>query len=349
LAGVDAHARLGYRQATDPYEDVVFARVPGYETSFRAFVNHVILTRTLTGDAAEDASIVIAALRNGQVFTSIDSLAALSAFEAKATSGQAAATPGAYLDVTGPVAIEAAIAAPAGTTLAVWRNGELLYETREPALRIDVGTEPGAYRIEARLPDGPHNDTPPMPWLVTNPIYVGLRDVHARAGLVAPAPATERAPVVTDAWTAEASAGSQSTLARATLADGTPVLEWQFALAGGARASQYAAMQFPIASGGLRPYDRVQLRARSDQPRRIWAQLRTSSAAGAERWGRSFYVGDDLSPIELRFEDFRALGSTTGTTPPLERIESLLLVVDTVNATPGSLGRLAISDLWFAR
>jgi hypothetical protein len=345
IAGADAHARLGYRQATDPYEDVVLARWPGYDVSFRAFVNHLILRQPLTGDASGDAETVLEALRDGQLFTSIDSLAALTAFEAKATSGDAAATPGAYLEVTGPVAIEAAIAAPSGTTLALFRNGELLYETVQPALRVDVGRDPGAYRIEARLPD---SDSRAMPWVVTNPIYVGLREAHARAAQPAPLPVRERTAVATDAWTAEASEGSVSALAPVTLDDGTPGLEWQFGLAGGVRGSQYAATQFPI-RGGLTGRDRLLLRAQSDQPRRISVQLRTPAAAGAERWGTSFYVGPELAPVELRFADFRAVDPGSAAVPPLSRVDSLLLVVDTVNTAPGSRGRLAITDLWFAR
>lgn len=346
IAGADAHARLGYRQATDPYEDVVLARLPGYDVSFRAFVNHLILRRPLTGDANADADTIIAALRAGQLFTSIDSLAGLTAFEAKATSGQAAATLGAYLEVTGPVAIEAAIAAPSGTTLALFRNGELLYETRDPALRVDVGRESGAYRLEARLPT---SDLSAPPWLVTNPIYVGLREAHARAARAAATPPVkERTAVATDAGTAEASEGSQSTLAPVTLEDGTPGLEWQFVLADGVRGSQYAAMQFPV-QGGLTGQERLLLRARSDQPRRIWVQVRTSAAAGAERWGTSFYVGPELAPVDLRFADFRPFDSSSAAPAPLGRVDSLLLVVDTVNAAPGSRGRITITDLWFAR
>ncbi|MCA1583747.1 MAG: hypothetical protein LC791_02885, partial [Acidobacteria bacterium] len=34
LAGADAHARLGYRQTVDPYDDRVLARIPGYASSF---------------------------------------------------------------------------------------------------------------------------------------------------------------------------------------------------------------------------------------------------------------------------------------------------------------------------
>lgn len=342
IAGSDAHARLGYRQATDPYEDRVIARVPSYEVSFRAFVNHVILGAPLSGDAAADARSVIAAVREGHMFTSIEAFARLGAFESRAVSGNVAAVPGGYLEITAPVAIEAGIAAPAGTTLSVVRDGELLYETREPKLRIDVGGQPGAYRLEARLPSQSRGA---IPWVLTNPIYVGLAQSHRQAS-ARPAPtAASRTPIATYSWTAEASTGSSSALGPVTFPDATPAVEWQYSLAGGPRGSQFAAMRFPI-TAGLAAHDRLQLRARSDRPQRVWAQLRAASSS--ERWGLTFFVGQDLEQHELRFEDFQPFAGAAGPLP-LERIDSLLLVIDTLNTAPGSAGRVAFTDLWFAR
>jgi hypothetical protein len=346
IAGADAHARVGYRQASDPYEDRVLARLPPYEVSFRAFVNHVILSQPLTRDAAADATLILAAIREGHMFTSIDSLAGLGAFEAKATGGGAAATPGAYLDVMAPVAIEATIAAPSGTTLTVLRNGEPVYETREPALRIDIGRETGVYRIEARLPT--QSGATPVPWLLSNPIYIGMRDAHRQAAAVPPLPpVTVRVPIATEAWTAEASPGSTSVLASITLEDGTPAIEWRFGLAGGTRGAQYAAMSFPIATG-LTAGQLLQVRARSDQPRRLWAQVRAASETGGQRWGRSFYVAPELTETTLHFGEFRPFDGAAAA-PSLARVDSLLLVVDTTNTAPGSAGRIAFTDLWLAR
>jgi hypothetical protein len=344
IAGADAHARLGYRQASDPYEDRVLARVPSYEVSFRAFVNHVILAAPFVGEAVADARALTAAVREGHMFTSIASFAQLSAFEARALSGHAASVPGGYLDISDPVAIEAAIAAPAGTTLSVVRDGELVYETVASQLRIDVGRQPGAYRIEARLP---WQSRTAIPWVLTNPIYVGLAGVHHRAGVVPALSTTRRAPVATHLWTAEASAGSASHLLPVTLADGTPAIEWQYSLSGGERGSQYAAVRFPV-SGSLVGDTRLQLRARSDRPHRVWAQLRAAGSGDADRWGVTFFVGGELEQRDLRFQDFRPITAAGDSSPPLERIDSLLLVVDTLNSVPGSTGRIAFTDLWFA-
>jgi hypothetical protein len=107
-------------------------------------------------------------------------------------------------------------------------------------------------------------------------------------------------------------------------------------------------MRFPM-ERGLAGHDRLQLRARSDRPRRVWAQLRAPGQGDGERWGSSFYVDDTLRSIELHFADFRPLGPASSASPPPDRVDSLLLVIDTLHTVPGTTGRIAITDLWFAR
>jgi hypothetical protein len=348
IAGADAHARLGFGQRNDPYDDRVIARVPSYGVSFRAFVNHVVLNRPLTGDATIDASELLSAVREGRMYTSIDGLAHLGGFAMKAGSGTATARPGEYLAIEGPAAIEARVTAPEGSKLVVRRNAEVLYETDSDTLRIDIGTQPGVYRIEAFLP--PRVSASSVPWVLTNPIYVGLREVHRRVAASSPQrpPAASVTPIATASWRAEASEGSSSALRQGALYDGTPAVEWRFRLSAGPRAEQYAAIHFPVA-GGLAGQDRVQLRAYSDAPRRLWAQLRVPGTRGGERWGASFYVTEELRAIDLRFEDFRPMGTVSSERPPLDRVDSLLFVVDTVNTLPGTAGTFWIPDLWLAR
>jgi hypothetical protein len=346
IAGADAHARLGYREATEPYEDRVLARAPSYQASFEAFVNHVVLDGPFVGDAVIDAATLLAGLRAGRIFTSIDGIAKLSAFEAKATTAGGFARPGEYLEPAGPVAIDARIAAPEGTTLVLLKDGAPIYDSVGPAMRLDVGDQPGAYRVEARLPRSLTRST--VPWLLTNPIYVGLRAAHARAAAPAPAPpVTSRAGVATALWRAEAGDGSTSALTPSTLADGTPALEWRFSLAGGPRAEQYAAIHFPVEQH-LAAFDRLQFRVQSDRPHRLWVQIRAPGADGGERWGRTFYVDDTLREVELRFGEFRPFGRNSER-PPLDRMDSVLFVIDTLNTLPGTAGILRFPDLWLAK
>jgi hypothetical protein len=346
IAGADAHARLGWRQATEPYEDRVLMRVPSYETSFRAFVNHVVLDGPLIGNAATDAATLLAAMRQGRIFTSIDGLAKLEAFEVKATTAGAFARPGEYLDPAGPVAIEARISAPEGTTLVLVKDGTAIYDSTGGAFRLDIGEQAGAYRVEAWLPRSISGAS--VPWVLSNPIYVGLRRVHAEAAAAAAPPATSRAGFATGQWQAEAGEGSTSVLTPGALADGTPALEWKFGLAGGPRAQQYAALHFPV-DQRLAGHDRLQFRVQSDRPHRLWVQVRAPGEGGGERWGRSFYVDETLRSVEFRFSELRQLSGTRVERPSLERMDSVLFVIDTLNTLPGTAGVIRFPDLWLAR
>ncbi|MGE4065460.1 MAG: CehA/McbA family metallohydrolase [Vicinamibacterales bacterium] len=343
LAGADAHARLGYREGQDPYEDRVLARVPPYDVSFRAFSNHVLLERPWTGDAAEDWALLLDGIERGRVYTSIDGRAAPGRLDFVARSGAGAAWMGDYLAPAGPVTLDARVQAPPGTTLVLLRDGAPVYDTRENELRIDVGSEPAAYRMEARLP----GDTG-APWLLSNPIYVGLEPRHLAAAADASAPppaATTRTPVATSAWVAEASDGSSSSLGPGRLDDGTPALEWRYALGGDRATAPYAAMLFPV-DGALPGHDRLRIRARASRPMRAWVQVRARDAAGGRRWGASFYLDGELSEQDVFFAGLAPLDGQADASPDLAAIDALLIVVDTVNTLPGTAGTIQIGELW---
>ena len=163
----------------DPYEDRVLARVPSYEVSFRAFVNHVILDGPLTGDAATDARP-----RSGGHSRRAGVHVDRRARRAECVRGEGDERGG---DRTarrvprfrGPVAIEATIAAPAGTTLAVVRDGERIYERRSRRY-VSMSARHRA-RIASKRDLPRPLATASVPWLLTNPIYVGLRE-HMREG-----------------------------------------------------------------------------------------------------------------------------------------------------------------------
>jgi hypothetical protein len=172
LAGIDAHARLGFRQRTDPDAASIHVRLPGYESSFRTFSNHVALDGPLSGQPAVDARRVIEAIRNGHVYSVIDALATPGSLTFTATSGGRTAQPGDSLSIDGAVLLHAAASAPPGTTLVLIRDGRRVHEVIDGPLEFDGGTNRGVYRIEAYTRNAPGR--PPVPWIVSNPIYAGL-------------------------------------------------------------------------------------------------------------------------------------------------------------------------------
>ena len=348
LAAADAHARLGFRQTTDPDVSSLHLPLPGYEAVFRTFSNHVVLDQPLTGNGPADGASVLAALRQGRSFTVVDALATPGGLDFTATSrGRPMARPGDSLPRDGEVTLHARISGPPGTTLRVLRNGGLVQETLEGAL--SVRAEAGVYRVEAYTAGGP--GTPPVPWLLSNPVYVGLpRPPVAISDQTA---LRSRIPARTADVTVEKGVGDTSELVAAQSEDarerrlaGEPSIGWRFALSSGMPAGQFSAVQLPT-TGGLADFERVRFTVTSGSPVRAWVQLRAGTES--ERWGRTFHADAGTRIVDLPLRSFTSIGATSMIAPPLDRIDSLLFVVDTLNNRPGASGRMTIAEIAFVR
>jgi hypothetical protein len=234
------------------------------------------------------------------------------------------------------VTLEARVAAPAGTELVLFRDGEILQRVSGDTLRIPIGAAPGVYRIEAHLPA--RRGRPNVPWLVANPIYVNLKSRHAVSPPVEK-DVVSRSSLAADEWRTESSAGSDSVL-RATP---SAALDWRVRLAEGPAVAQFAAIAF-AANHRLANFDRVRFRMTAGRPMRIWAQLRLPQPRGDQRWATSFYVDGSAQTIDLAFADFRPLGPVASDHPPLADIDAFLIVVDTLNTLPGTSTTFTVED-----
>ena len=121
---------------------------------------------------------------------------------------------------------------------------------------------------------------------------------------------------------------------------GEPPIAWSFALSPGTPTGQFAAIRIPIA-GGLAAFDRVRFRVSSPQPLRAWIQLRAPVGL-TERWGTTFYADSDERQVDVPLSAFRPIGVTSTEQPPLDRVDSLLFVVDTMNFLPGATGSMVL-------
>ena len=350
LAGTDAHARLGFRQRTDPDASALHVRLPGYEVSFRALSNHIVLDAPLSGDATLDARVVLDAIRRGHVYSVVDALASPGSLSFTATSGAQSAQLGDALAIEGDVMLRASANAPPGTTLVLLRNGARVHEVVDAALEYNGGNGAGVYRIEAYTAISPGG--PAVPWMVSNPIYAGLHPKPAPpAGIPEP---VSRIPARTSEAAAESGPNDTSAVNAAPLTDprartfaGDPAIDWSFALSPGTPAGQFAAVSVPV-SAGLGAFDRVRFRIAAPAPMRIWVQLR-APVGNTERWGRTVYVDSESRLVDLPLASFAAIGVTTTSQPPLDRVDSLLFVADTLNTRPGSKGSATISEIGFVK
>jgi hypothetical protein len=337
LAAADAHARMGLGGKTDPYDELVYVTLPSYESVFRAFSVRVELGEALSGEPERDAGMVIAAMKAGRVYTVFDAMAGPGSLAFTAESGGEIARQGESLAITGPVRLRAATNGPAQAEVMLVRNGELVRRTAGPALEWQGG-EPGAYRIEVRLPGAPGD--PPLPWMASNPIYVGLP-----AG--PPASGALRAPVARLVWPAqtwhiekdEGSSGSWATTDDRGVIRHT--LKYRLGRDG---PSPFVAL-VTFDAGAMHDADRFAFRAAADRPMRLSVQVRILDGTLERRWHRSVYLSPDPREVVIALADMRVVGTGAREAFAPARIHSLLFVVDSVNTIPGDGGVVWVEAL----
>ncbi|HEX7086243.1 MAG TPA: CehA/McbA family metallohydrolase [Vicinamibacterales bacterium] len=347
LAGHDAHARLGARGEPGENGRVPFTlRAPGYETAFRTFSLGVILSRPWDASAepADAAATLLDALRAGRVFTAVDALAGPAVIELSASSREGQHLPGDR--ISGPARVTATIRPDVpGAELRLLRDGTVAARGAGPALELEHREGQGAavYRAEAYLPGAP--GTPPIPWLLSNPLYVDMPPERPPLPLLPPAAWSKPAPQA--GWRIEQHPGSEVSLDSAVLSPESTAWTLAWRLAGGPPAGQYAAMAVPLGPGVLEGADRLQFRAWADAPMRASVQLRVPDGDGL-RWRRSIHVGIGPSEYEVPFREMTPVEAPPGTPLDLARVDTILFVVDTVNTKPGAAGELRISELRIA-
>jgi hypothetical protein len=345
VAGSDAHARVGARSLGEPYDSAGSLHFPAYANSFREF-SMALAETTLTGTADADARRVIDAIRGGNVYSTVDALGGPAALRFVATSGSRTASMGDGLPLAGPVHLHVDAQAPDDATITLFRDGASVATARGSRLDHDAPEAAGVYRVEVGLPDAP--GTPPVPWLLGNPVYVG-REVDKPVNPPHAAPRnfmTRYDGGPARGWRIEKGAASDGAMDVIGSLGGTQLL-LRFAISGTAEESPYVGFVMP-ATAAIAMYERLVFTARADRPMRLSLQLR-SPGGEDERWRRSIYLDSMPRTIDVAFNDFRAVGSPSTARPELAKIDSILFVVDTINNKVGSNGQIQVDDIRYVR
>lgn len=340
LAATDAHAQLVWR--TGEVERLSL-KLPSYEACFRILTTRLELQSPLTGHAARDAETVLAALRAGHHYTVLDALATPPAFEFRGRVGEAMARQGDTLPEGESIALIVRLPGPAGATIVLLRNGKEIDSTTNARLTyLTVGT-PAVYRVEVRLPNAP--GSPPVPWIVSNAIYVGVPPVETPPPL---RQATETInlldPATGSPWTHEQDRSSTAEV----IPDASGALTFRYALGAGRPSNQFAALVKPVEQG-LSRCDRLVLRARASRPLRLSVQLRATGSSDPQRWQRSVYLDSTPRTATVFFDDMHPVGNDAAGAAPLPAIGSLMLLLDMNQSAPGTSGEVVFSELSCAR
>ena len=331
LAGADAHAHLGTgggRKGGDSGFGVAF---PGYERVFRVFSINVELERELAGAgaAAADATLLLAGIRAGRVFTAIDMVAAPARFSFEGRIGDRRYRTGTRVKTDQPVALAARVAGPPGTRIVLLAGGDVVAAVAGGALNVSA-TRPGAYRVEVFVPGAP--GAPAVPWIVSNPIYVGAAPM-TEPSPDPPATASTRALSI-GAWGLE-----HDTRGTASLDHLVDRVVLDYELTGPPPTA--AAIVYDLQDAVLDGLDGVAFDVRADRPTRASVQLKANDGPGELRWRRSFYADETTVTVEMRFADL--LPITPDMPPPdLAGATSLLIVVDALHTPLGLPSRLAV-------
>ena len=209
-------------------------------------------------------------------------------------------------------------------------------------MRRTVPATRAVYRVEIRTDRAPGD--PPVPWVVTNPIYVRDRDE--------PAPgrgdAAEHALLYGDGeavgWRIEKNERSKAALDVVRTITGTELL-LRWALGGTTSESPFVALAMP-AGESLAAYNRLSFTARSDQPMRLAVQFRLENG---DRWRRSIYLDEQSRPVSVFLDELRPAGPTAQARMTVAAVRDVLFVIDTVNTKPGASGRVWIDDVKYGR
>jgi len=343
IAGADVHANLGFRGA-DPSDTRLSLPLPGYQATFRTLSIHVRPDRPLSGDAAGDAALVVRAIRAGHLYTTIDGFASPPSFDLAATNELGTVHEGDELGTGGAVMLRVRSNAPPEFTTTIFAGPRVLVTDRhEPDFTVQAPETPAVYRAEI------HRAGNPIPWLVSNAIYV--RRPEAKGKLPMRPPPTTSEPLFdgksTAGWQVETDPRSRAALEVTTGLLG-PELRWRYGLANDTPSGEFAGISYTTPNGVV-PNDRLSFRIRAERPMRVSVQVRNWTKPENERWQRSVYVDTFEQERTLFFDDLTPMGVTNSWRPVLAEIRSVIFTIDTTNTKPGSSGRVWIGRVALQR
>jgi hypothetical protein len=311
LAAVDAHARIGIDEQSEPRVARTILARPSYADMFRTVVQAVWLTRPLSGEAATDADHILTALRTAQTYSVVTAIAAPAVLTVTST----------------PTTIRAEVPGAPAAVVSMWVAGREV-DSAPGAVEVAVGA-PGLYRIEVRWPGFD------VPWIVSAPLFVS-----APLDTPSPTPAVATPGRVISlppdgAWVAE---HHRATTATRTGNDQSNSLAFTFAET---VVGQFAALVHPL--DPVEAFEEIRFTVRADRPRRFSVQVRLPGPGEGERWVRSVYADTTPREVRVRLDTFEPADRQTSRRPIAARLQSLLFVVDEPHTVPGSSGRVEIS------
>ena len=345
LAGSDAHARIGIwpRRSDENIKSII--RFPSYEQTFKALTIRVEINEPLVGNAVSDAEVLFRGIRAGRIYTIIDASGDVQKFTFTARSGSVTTGMGGRLKSDGTVTIDANIEnASVETRIVLLKDGGILAVEQGSNLTYTTATYSGVFRVEGWLKG--KFETPPIPWLVSNPIYVGDYDDKSAINVVRDNVKISGT-LVEDAdmtnWVIEKDPESQVSV-RSFDPLHPSMLQLDYELSKRKAKSAYAAVVHSVIVNAAK-HDRIVFSGRADRPMRLAVQLRLSDESSIERWQRSVYLDESFREITVFFDQMKPIGQTNIKRFRLMDARALLFVIDTLNTRTGTPGAVSLKNV----
>jgi hypothetical protein len=333
IYALDTHAKL-------PISKNASFHFPSYEATFRILNVYVKVDRELEKDPQAAAATIIAALRRGNFFSVIESLAAANGFEAyylqadgrRVEMGGDARSTGGSLVLKLPFLFS--------TDVKIRRDGAI-FRTFEDNSRqeLDVPIEaPGVYRCEISLHAGRFRG---LPWILANPIYVARPQAAA-----APAALARPRTVLNGAgpyFQVEKNGRSRGGIVLEKEAGGGVITRFAFTL----RQESPALADFWTAMArrerlDFSGYQGFIFEASGSRAMRFWLQFRTQEGGQESAFQHSFLVGEEWRRIAIPFERFHRL---YGSPPDLAHVSAFFILIDNGNSFSGAQGELRLRPI----
>jgi len=338
LAGSDAHAKLAIKAlGTNNLKESLALELPAYEAMFRVFAVRVELPRPWLGDPILDAEALLDGIRLGRTFTAVDAIAKPAHFSFQGEQAGAVIQMGESVNLNGPVTLRSAVEGPIGTEMVLLKDGRVVTQTFSSELQHVVPTNitPAGYRVEVRIPGV--FGTPPVPWIVSNPIYLGLSETR-ESSEVNVSDRVDKTFVSENRWRIEVGPDAQANL---DVANREVTVQFEL----GSVSNTYVAAVYELDQDRLQSNELLVFDAVASRPMRVAIHLRVASDDYDIRWKRSFFVGTTESSVRLAFEDFTAIDQSLPARPELNNVDDVLLVIDSTNSLLGSQGTLILRDI----
>jgi hypothetical protein len=347
IVGADAHSRVAVSKR-------VALRFPSYASVFALARNHVLLPAPLGGAAEADAEAVIAALRQGRSYMSLDALAPGDGFSFSVEAGARRFTMGETVTLQPGLVARVGGRLPPRARLTLLRDGTP-FAQGNASLTAEI-QERGVYRVEARLPWWG------IPWIVSNPIYVfdpGTIEERARRAAWPPASRPPDPALVLESFEGASSFApefdARSSMERDVLdaaggEDGRGAGRIRFRLgtpdAGAPHVWCALVRRASLDLGGRQG---LVFSVKADGVYRMWVQLRDENPAsggeGTEWWFASVRTSPTWQRIAVPFSGLRSIDPRTDGRFDADRVRAIVFLIDEASVKPGTAGTVWLDEI----